>query len=65
LLGEGIARTSGDIDVVWVNGYGWPAWTGGPMFHAAQTGYKQVVARLEALGYEPDSMLLKMAAAQG
>lgn len=32
ILGEGIARSEGDIDVVWVNGYGWPRWTGGPMY---------------------------------
>ena len=32
ILAEGIAQRASDIDVVWVNGYGWPAATGGPMF---------------------------------
>ena len=34
ILSEGIAARSGDIDTIWVNGYGWPAWTGGPMYWA-------------------------------
>lgn len=32
ILAEGVARSSADIDVVWTNGYGWPRWTGGPMY---------------------------------
>ena len=34
ILEEGIAQRSGDIDVVYVYGYGFPAWRGGPMFYA-------------------------------
>ncbi len=34
ILAEGIAARPGDIDVVWVNGYGWPRATGGPMYWA-------------------------------
>jgi 3-hydroxyacyl-CoA dehydrogenase len=34
ILDEGIAQRASDIDTVWLNGYGWPAWTGGPMFWA-------------------------------
>lgn len=34
ILAEGVAARSGDIDTIWVNGYGWPAWTGGPMYWA-------------------------------
>jgi 3-hydroxyacyl-CoA dehydrogenase len=34
ILAEGIAQRPGDIDVVWVNGYGWPRATGGPMWWA-------------------------------
>jgi 3-hydroxyacyl-CoA dehydrogenase len=34
ILAEGIAQRSGDIDAVWVNGYGWPRATGGPMYWA-------------------------------
>jgi 3-hydroxyacyl-CoA dehydrogenase len=48
ILEEGIAARPGDIDTIWLNGYGWPAWRGGPMFHADQVGLKTVAARLEA-----------------
>ncbi|MBP0447911.1 enoyl-CoA hydratase/isomerase family protein, partial [Roseomonas sp. SSH11] len=46
ILEEGIAARAGDIDTVWLNGYGWPAWTGGPMFHADATGLPRIVERL-------------------
>ena len=42
ILEEGIAQRPGDIDVIWVYGYGWPAWRGGPMFHADQVGLKTI-----------------------
>jgi 3-hydroxyacyl-CoA dehydrogenase len=48
ILEEGIAARPGDIDAIWINGYGWPAWRGGPMFYADQVGLKTVAARLEA-----------------
>ena len=38
ILEEGIAARPGDIDVVWINGYGWPAWRGGPMWYADEIG---------------------------
>jgi len=38
ILAEGIAARASDIDLVFVNGYGWPAWLGGPMFQAARRG---------------------------
>jgi 3-hydroxyacyl-CoA dehydrogenase len=47
ILEEGVAQRASDIDVVWLNGYGWPAWTGGPMFWADTIGLKKVVAGLE------------------
>jgi 3-hydroxyacyl-CoA dehydrogenase len=34
ILEENIARTPSDIDVIWLYGYGWPAWKGGPMYWA-------------------------------
>jgi 3-hydroxyacyl-CoA dehydrogenase len=46
ILEEGIAARPGDIDTVWLNGYGWPAWTGGPMFHADSIGLQTIAARL-------------------
>ena len=41
ILAEGIAERPGDIDVVEVHGYGFPRWRGGPMHHAAETGWQQ------------------------
>ncbi|WP_436638647.1 3-hydroxyacyl-CoA dehydrogenase NAD-binding domain-containing protein [Microbaculum sp. FT89] len=46
ILDEGVAQRPGDIDVVWVNGYGFPVWRGGPMFYADQVGLKHVRDRL-------------------
>jgi 3-hydroxyacyl-CoA dehydrogenase len=42
ILEEGIAYRSGDIDVIWLNGYGFPRFRGGPMFHADTVGVKHV-----------------------
>jgi len=42
LLREGIAQRASDIDVVLVNGYGFPKWEGGPMFWAAERGAEQL-----------------------
>lgn len=49
ILAEGISARSSDIDTVWINGYGWPAATGGPMFWAEQQGLQAIVRRLDAL----------------
>jgi 3-hydroxyacyl-CoA dehydrogenase len=49
ILDEGIAARPGDIDVVWLNGYGWPAWRGGPMFYADQVGLARIAERLDAV----------------
>src|SRR3546814_2515016 len=46
ILEEGIAQRASDIDVVWLNGYGWPRPTGGPMFWAEQVGLDKVVDAL-------------------
>ncbi len=46
ILEEGIAARPGDIDVVWLHGYNWPAWRGGPMHHADALGLAEVAARL-------------------
>ncbi len=47
ILEEGIAARPGDIDVVWVYGYGWPVWRGGPMYYADRLGLGHVRDRLE------------------
>lgn len=38
ILAEGIALRASDIDVVWIHGYGWPRWTGGPMHYGEHRG---------------------------
>jgi 3-hydroxyacyl-CoA dehydrogenase len=48
ILEEGIALRAGDIDVIWVYGYGWPMHRGGPMFYADSIGLQAVAARLTA-----------------
>ena len=46
ILEEGIAQRAIDIDVIFINGFGWPAWRGGPMFWADTQGSAQVRGRL-------------------
>jgi 3-hydroxyacyl-CoA dehydrogenase len=66
-LEEGIAQRASDIDVVWVNGYGWPAYRGGPMFYADQIGLKTIRDWLVAASSErgaamaPSSLLVQSA----
>jgi len=50
ILEEGIAQRPGDIDVVWVNGYGFPRVRGGPMQFADETGLARVLERLQQFG---------------
>lgn len=47
ILEEGIAARASDIDVVWVNGYGFPIGKGGPMFWAGLEGAGKIIERLE------------------
>jgi len=50
ILQEGIADSPSDIDVIYLYGYGWPAWRGGPMFWAnTDVGLKHVLKRLEEM----------------
>jgi 3-hydroxyacyl-CoA dehydrogenase len=46
VLEEGIAQRSSDIDLIYVNGYGFPAWRGGPMHYADTVGLPEVYARI-------------------
>ncbi len=39
ILEEGLAIRSSDLDVIWVDGYGFPRWRGGPMHYAAEQGW--------------------------
>ncbi len=73
LLDEGIALRSSDIDLVFINGYGFPAWRGGPMHEAESLGLDQLLARLQhyrqALGehgarwFQPAPLLERLLAA--
>jgi 3-hydroxyacyl-CoA dehydrogenase len=48
ILSEGIAARASDIDMIWIYGYGWPAWRGGPMYYADHAGLAYVASQLEA-----------------
>jgi 3-hydroxyacyl-CoA dehydrogenase len=50
ILEEGKAQRASDIDVVWIYGYGWPVYRGGPMFWGDLEGAKTIVAGLEKHG---------------
>ncbi|MEM9966860.1 MAG: 3-hydroxyacyl-CoA dehydrogenase NAD-binding domain-containing protein [Pseudomonadota bacterium] len=54
ILEENKAQRPSDIDVVWLNGYGWPADKGGPMFFGDMVGAATVLTRMEKLGAEDD-----------
>lgn len=49
ILDEGMAIRASDIDIIWIYGYNWPRYRGGPMFWADQQGLSNVLARLHEL----------------
>jgi 3-hydroxyacyl-CoA dehydrogenase len=68
LLGEGFALRAVDIDIVYLNGYGFPAWRGGPMFYADTVGLDQVLVRIQEFEsrhgsdlWSPAPLLLRLA----
>ena len=63
ILDEGMAQRASDIDVVWIYGYGWPVYRGGPMFWANTVGLDKVVAGLEKNGVEVAPLLRRKAEA--
>ncbi|WP_313338034.1 3-hydroxyacyl-CoA dehydrogenase NAD-binding domain-containing protein [Stutzerimonas nitrititolerans] len=68
ILEEGIAQRSSDIDLIYLNGYGFPAWRGGPMFYADSVGLDKVLATIRELHarcgewWKPAPLLEKLAA---
>ncbi len=62
ILMEGKASRASDIDIVWLNGYGWPAYRGGPMFYADSIGLNAVIAGLKKYGLTPAPLLEQLAA---
>ena len=71
ILEEKIAARPSDIDVIWLYGYGWPVYRGGPMFYADQVGLKHIADRLSYYARETNdpslepAPLLKRLAAEG
>ena len=61
ILTEGIARRPGDIDVIWVYGYGFPAWRGGPMHYADAVGLARIRNRLDAFAERTGDTTLRPA----
>jgi len=64
ILSEGKAQRASDIDVVWIYGYGWPVYRGGPMFWAGLEGTDKIVAALEKHGFEIAPLLKEKAEAK-
>lgn len=70
ILEEGKAQRPSDIDIVWLNGYGWPADKGGPMWYGDMIGAEAVLATMERLApsdarYAPAATLRDLAAGGG
>jgi 3-hydroxyacyl-CoA dehydrogenase len=71
ILEEGIALRASDIDVVWMNGYGFPAYRGGPMFYGELVGLDQVYETIcryrdqHGALWEPSPLLEKLAKSGG
>jgi 3-hydroxyacyl-CoA dehydrogenase len=70
ILEENKAQRPSDIDVVWLNGYGWPADKGGPMFYGDMVGAQAVLDVMERLGkddpdFEPAVLLRDLASSGG
>ena len=71
ILDEKIASRASDIDVVWVNGYGWPIYRGGPMFYADTIGADRVLERMKAYqvqcgdDFAPSPLLERVAGERG
>jgi 3-hydroxyacyl-CoA dehydrogenase len=55
IVEDGIAQRSSDIDIVYLNGYGFPAWRGGPMFYADQVGLSEVARALRHIAAQPNT----------
>jgi 3-hydroxyacyl-CoA dehydrogenase len=70
ILAERIAIRSGDIDVTWINGYGFPVHQGGPMFWADAYGLDRLLSEIERFGrddprtWQPAPLLVELAASR-
>ena len=55
ILDEGMAIRASDIDIIWINGYGWPIYEGGPMFYGNLIGYDKILSWLQDMEKEHGS----------
>uniref|UniRef100_A0A8D0KZ52 Peroxisomal bifunctional enzyme n=1 Tax=Strix occidentalis caurina TaxID=311401 RepID=A0A8D0KZ52_STROC len=70
ILAEGIASGPEHLDVIYINGYGWPKHRGGPMFYASTVGLSRILAKLQKYseahpdvpGLQPSAFLKKLVA---
>lgn len=68
ILEEGKAIRASDIDIVWINGYGWPVYRGGPMFWGELVGLDKILAKMKQfhaeLGddFKPSALLERLVA---
>jgi 3-hydroxyacyl-CoA dehydrogenase len=68
ILDDGIVSKASDLDVIWVNGYGWPRYLGGPMFYADTIGLENVLGVLNKFHaqfgdqWKPAPLIVKLAA---
>jgi len=61
ILEEGMAQRASDVDVVWIYGYGWPVYRGGPMFWAGLEGTPKIVEGLKKHGFTISPLLAEKA----
>ncbi len=67
ILEEGVAQRSSDMDIVYINGYGFPVWRGGPMFYANSIGLDKVLEKINKFAekdedfWKPADLLVAMA----
>ena len=55
ILEEGMAIRASDIDIIWINGYGWPVYEGGPMFYGNLIGFDKILDWLKKMEEEHGS----------
>jgi 3-hydroxyacyl-CoA dehydrogenase len=68
ILEEGKAIRASDIDIVWINGYGWPVYRGGPMFWGELVGLDKILAKMQEFqakhgdDFKPSALLERLVA---
>jgi 3-hydroxyacyl-CoA dehydrogenase len=65
ILEEGIASKASDIDMVYLTGYGFPLWRGGPMFYADSIGLDNAERAMRKYGWQPAARVTELAASKG